>query len=59
MSSDLTEAAIAGSVAASFVIEQVGLPHRASRYGKEMWNGEEFPARVDRFRTMLRAPANG
>ncbi|KAK4232789.1 Ribokinase-like protein [Achaetomium macrosporum] len=59
IASDLTEAAIAGSVAASFAIEQVGLPDRSSRHGKEMWNGEEFSARVDRFRTMLETTVNG
>jgi len=58
--SDLTEAAIAGSVAASFVIEQVGLPRRTtSRQGTDMWNGEAFSARADRFRTILETPANG
>lgn len=57
--SDLTEATIAGVVAASFVIEQVGLPSRiTSRHGKEMWNGEAFSVRVDRFRTVLETPAN-
>ncbi|KAK4140968.1 uncharacterized protein C8A04DRAFT_39498 [Dichotomopilus funicola] len=57
--SDLTEATIAGVVAASFVIEQVGLPYRTtSRHGKEMWNGEAFSVRVDRFRTVLETPAN-
>jgi sugar/nucleoside kinase (ribokinase family) len=60
MTSDLTEAAIAGSVAASFVIEQVGLPCRTtSRNTKEMWNGEAFSGRVNRFRTRLETPANG
>jgi bifunctional ADP-heptose synthase (sugar kinase/adenylyltransferase) len=59
ITSDLTEATIAGSVAASFVIEQVGLPHRTtSQHGKDMWNGEAFAARVDQFRTVLETPAN-
>lgn len=57
--SDLTQATIAGSVAASFVIEQIGLPHRiASQDGKDMWNGEAFAARVGQFRIVLETPAD-
>ena len=59
ITSDLTEATIAGSVAASFVIEQVGLPHRTnSQNGEDMWNGEKFASRVDQFRTVLGAPSS-
>ena len=59
ITSDLTEASIAGSVAASFVIEQVGLPHRTtSQNGEDIWNGESFAGRVDQFRTVLGAPSN-
>ncbi|KAK0734272.1 Ribokinase-like protein [Lasiosphaeria miniovina] len=58
--SDLTEAAIAGSVAASFVVEQVGMPRRtSSSHGEEQWNGEAFSARIDRFRTMMETAAKG
>jgi sugar/nucleoside kinase (ribokinase family) len=53
ISSNLDEAAIAGSVAASFLTEQVGLPDRTSRDGRETWNGETFLDRVDKYRAML------
>ncbi|KAH6635901.1 Ribokinase-like protein [Chaetomium tenue] len=53
ITSDLTEAAIAGTVAASFTIEQVGLPHRTtSLHGEDLWNGEAFATRMDQYRTV-------
>jgi sugar/nucleoside kinase (ribokinase family) len=55
ISSNLDEAAIAGSVAASFLVEQVGLPDRTSKDGKEVWNGEAFLDRVERYGAMLNA----
>lgn len=58
--SDLTEAAITGSVAVSFVIEQVGLPRRTtSPQGTDMWDGAAFSDQVDPFRTILETPASG
>lgn len=57
--SDLTEAAIAGTVAASFAIEQVGLPHRTtSQHGEDLWNGESFAARMDQYRTVVAVHSN-
>jgi sugar/nucleoside kinase (ribokinase family) len=44
----LVEAAIWGRVAASFAIEQVGMPRRSvGRDGKERWNGERVAERLD------------
>ena len=44
----LVEAAIWGSVAASFAIEQVGMPRRTvGQDGKERWNGERVAERLD------------
>ncbi|RDW76715.1 uncharacterized protein DSM5745_06707 [Aspergillus mulundensis] len=40
-------ALILATVAASFVVEQIGVPHRStSAEGKEHWNGTEFTERV-------------
>lgn len=50
---DCYEATIAGAVAASFAIEQVGSPHRSWQDGKELWNGEEFSSRVQQYRAMV------
>jgi sugar/nucleoside kinase (ribokinase family) len=52
---DLTEAAIAGCVAASFAIEQIGLPRSTEQDGKEAWNAVQFSARVREYRAMLEA----
>jgi len=51
---DLTEAAVAGSVAASFAIEQVGLPRITFLDGKEAWNGTQFSSRLEEYRAMIR-----
>lgn len=51
------QAAIYGSVAASFAIEQIGVPkltHRGD--GKELWNGDMVQNRLDRMR--LKATAH-
>lgn len=47
----LEEAAIYGVVAASFAIEQVGVPtlHRSMSYG-EFWNGEKVEKRLKKYR---------
>lgn len=50
---DLEKGAIAGAVAASFVIEQVGLPSRTIADGKEMWNGEDVLSRIQSYRAKL------
>jgi fructose-1-phosphate kinase PfkB-like protein len=51
---DITEAVIAATVAASFTIEQVGLPIRTLSGGRELWNGEEVASRIERYRAMLK-----
>ena len=44
----LVEAAIWGTVAASFAIEQVGMPVRSvGQDGKERWNGDRVAERLD------------
>ena len=40
-------AALPGSIAASFAIEQPGLPKLTYREGKELWNGEQSLDRLD------------
>ncbi|KAL0942998.1 family carbohydrate kinase [Colletotrichum truncatum] len=42
-----------GAVAASFVIEQVGPPGREVVDGREVWNGEEFEARLSGYKDKL------
>ena len=49
----IVEAVIMGIVAASFAIEQVGLPSRESLGLNETWNGEGFLARIDQYRAMV------
>jgi sugar/nucleoside kinase (ribokinase family) len=49
----LKEASIYGSVAASFALEQIGLPALASSGGTETWNGTEFLARLVEYRRRL------
>lgn len=52
---DIREAAIMASVAASFAIEQIGIPQfsPATSASKEMWNGESVSERVERYRKTL------
>ena len=53
-SSDALFAACAGNVAASFVVEQVGVPTLTlSEDGTELWNGESFSARLQAYRARL------
>lgn len=50
---DLEEAAISGMVAASFALEQIGLPSLGSLDGAEAWNGVEFSARLEEYKKRL------
>lgn len=51
----LDDAAAWGSVAASFAIEQVGMPHLTGKAdGTEIWNGESVRQRLQAFRSRLR-----
>lgn len=51
---DLIFAACAGNVAASFVVEQVGVPTLSfTEVGKELWNGEDVSNRFQHYRARL------
>lgn len=51
---DLVFAACAGNVAASFVVEQVGVPTLSfSEDGTELWNGEDVSTRFQTYRARL------
>jgi sugar/nucleoside kinase (ribokinase family) len=50
---DVEEAALWGSVAASFCIEQVGMPILTHHPDGERWNGEKVQDRLAQFRTRL------
>ena len=53
-SGDVIRAACAGNVAASFVVEQIGLPAmKFSEEGVELWNGEEVLARMTDYKVKL------
>ena len=53
-SDDATFAACAGNVAASFVVEQVGVPTLSlSEDGTDLWNGEDVSARFQAYRARL------
>lgn len=45
----MVEAAVWGSVAASYAIEQVGMPILTQESDGERWNGERVQDRVDEF----------
>ncbi|KAI4524890.1 Ribokinase-like protein [Schizophyllum commune] len=45
---DIFKAAAYGSVSASYVVEQQGLPTASIEYGKELWNGDAPTARLAR-----------
>ena len=49
-SRNISEAACFANVAASFALEQIGLPSRETCEGKELWNGEEVSARLSEYR---------
>jgi sugar/nucleoside kinase (ribokinase family) len=51
---DLVEAAIWGSIAASYCIEQVGMPELSYDADKgERWNGTDVKSRLDAFRQRI------
>ena len=53
-SDDIFHAACAGNVAASFVVEQVGVPSlSSSEDGTELWNGANVSARFHAYRARL------
>jgi sugar/nucleoside kinase (ribokinase family) len=47
---DFIEAAYYGSVAASFALEQVGMPKRSEEGQKELWNGANVRERLDEYK---------
>ncbi|KAK0666939.1 Ribokinase-like protein [Cercophora samala] len=49
----LTEAVIMGTVAASFAIEQIGLPERAGEGKGETWNGVGVLSRIEAYRAKM------
>ncbi|KAH8591361.1 Ribokinase-like protein [Bisporella sp. PMI_857] len=51
---DVEEAAIQATVAASFAIEQIGMPMRAIVNGQEMWNGVRVNERLEIYRDSLK-----
>lgn len=51
----LTDAAMAGSVAASYAIEQVGMPTLEQPGEHEMWNGERVQDRLQRLRERVKS----
>ena len=50
MSIGIGEAAAYGNVAASFALEQIGLPSRELRDSKETWNGSDVQSRLEDYR---------
>jgi len=48
-----TEAASHGQVAASFAIEQIGLPSVDRSHGTELWNGDRVRARLEDYRRRI------
>ena len=50
----LSEPASYGSVAASFALEQIGLPSRGTDAEKETWNGQEVLCRLKSYHARLR-----
>lgn len=48
------EAATYGTVAASFALEQIGLPCRDASGEKETWNGHNVQSRLQEYRARLR-----
>lgn len=51
---NLPEAVLWASVAASFAIEQVGMPSLTHEGNRERWNGADVYERLDEFRSRLR-----
>lgn len=52
-SGDITEAAINGAVAASFALEQFGLPTWRNVDGHDLWNGSTFASRLAEYKARL------
>lgn len=50
----LVEAAVNGTVAASFAVEQVGLPVLSVGEGLERWNDETFEGRLQEYRARMK-----
>ena len=48
---NILEAACYGSVAASFALEQVGMPEKSNGGDEELWNGESVIRRLHEYRT--------
>lgn len=53
VSGGLTEAVVRGSVAASFVIEQFGLPQLTVNGAAKLWNGESALTRIRQYRQRI------
>ena len=49
----LSEAAVYGSVAASFAVEQSGLPKKDAPANCETWNGAMFTSRLQEYRKRI------
>jgi sugar/nucleoside kinase (ribokinase family) len=52
---DIIEAACYGSVAASFALEQVGMPEKSNEADKELWNGASVLGRLHEYKARLEA----
>jgi sugar/nucleoside kinase (ribokinase family) len=50
---DIIEAACYGSVAASFALEQVGMPEKSNEGYEELWNGVSVLRRLHKYRARL------
>ncbi|KAF2401985.1 MAK32-like protein [Trichodelitschia bisporula] len=50
---DIEEAAVWGSIAASFAIENVGMPVLTEHKDEERWNGERVQDRIESFKRQL------
>ncbi|KAF1842052.1 Ribokinase-like protein [Cucurbitaria berberidis CBS 394.84] len=55
-SQDIAEASAFGNVAASFALEQIGLPSCQMRGGKELWNGVQVMDRLTEYKALLKLP---
>lgn len=47
---NFVQAAAMGTVAASFAIEQIGIPTLSKKDGRELWNGVEVQGRLEEYR---------
>ncbi|KAL4942739.1 hypothetical protein BDV06DRAFT_191558, partial [Aspergillus oleicola] len=53
---DAVEATCYGSVAASFALEQVGMPKKSVNESEELWNGESVLSRLRQYRRAIGLP---